>query len=136
MRMKPYLVADDARRLAAACREAASKQGFSVTIVIVDEAGHPLHLERLDARPLTVDVALRKARTAVMTHRPSGVWQERVQDAPHLMALDLLPLRGAVPLLYQGQCIGAIGVSGATAEEDEQVSQAGVDTIASLAIER
>ena len=135
MRMKARLVAADVRQLAAACRTEAERGGFVVTIVIVDDGAQLLHLERLDARPLTVDVALAKARTAVMTHRPSGAWQDRVKDAPNLMALDLLPLRGALPLMYQGDCVGAIGVSGATAEEDELVAQAGVAVLATFKID-
>ncbi|HPF28236.1 MAG TPA: heme-binding protein [Steroidobacteraceae bacterium] len=135
MRMKPRLTTADVRQIAAACRDAAQRHKFCVTIAIVDDAAQLLYLERLDARPLTVDVALGKARTAVMTHRPSGVWQARVQEAPNLMALDLLPLRGALPLLYQGECVGAIGVSGVTSEEDELVAQAGVDALAALSID-
>lgn len=135
MRMQPRLTTADVRQIAAACRDAAERRNFSVTIAIVDDAAQLLYLERLGARPLTVEVALGKARTAVMTHRPSGSWQERVQDAPNLMALDLLPLRGALPLLYQGECVGAIGVSGVTSEEDELVAQAGVEALAALSIE-
>jgi glc operon protein GlcG len=123
---KHTLTASDARRMVAACRAEAERNGWAVTIAVLDDAAQLLHLERLGARALTVEVALAKAKTAVLTQAPSATWEQRVKDTPNLAALQLMPLRGALPLMYEGQCVGAIGVSGVKAEEDEQVAQAGV----------
>jgi uncharacterized protein GlcG (DUF336 family) len=135
MRNKPALTIADARLIAAACRAEAERNRWAVTIAILDEAAQLLYLERMDARPLTVDVAINKARTSVSIQGPSGTWQERVAASPNMMALtSLLPLQGALPLMYQGQCVGAVGVSGVKADEDEQVARAGAAVVERLAI--
>jgi glc operon protein GlcG len=137
VRTKIALTIADARVIADACRAEAVRNQWSVTIAILDEAAQLLYLERLDARPLTVDIAIDKARTAIAIRAPSAHWQERVAASPNMMALtSLLPLQGAVPLMYQGSCIGAVGVSGVKAEEDEQVARAGAACVEQLALER
>ncbi len=135
MRNKHALTIADARLIAAACRAEAERHQWAVTVAILDEAAQLLYLERMDARPLTVDVAINKARTSVAIQAPSGNWQERVAASPNMMALtSLLPLQGAVPLMYKGQCVGAVGVSGVKADEDEQVARAGAAVVERLAI--
>jgi glc operon protein GlcG len=129
MRKKNCLELADVQRIAAACRAEAERNRWDVTIVIVDDAGQLLHLERLNARPLTIDVALGKARTAVAIRQPSAVWEQRVQDNPRLMSLGLTPLRGGLPLIVADDLVGAVAVSGVKGEEDEQIAAAGVATI-------
>jgi glc operon protein GlcG len=133
MRQKPCLNAEDVRAIVGAAREEAQRNGWAVTIAVVDDGGHPLHLERLDgARLGTIAVALGKARTAAFIHGPSGGLQARIKDNPAMLALDYMPLPGGLPLLCGGHCVGGIGVSGVAAEQDEQVGGAGLAVLARL----
>jgi glc operon protein GlcG len=128
MRAKPALTADDAARMLAACRADAQKNNWKVSIAIVDDAGYLWALERLEgAGRVTSTVALGKARTAAMMGRPSKMIEDRVKERPGFLNFpDILPIQGGVPILAQGECIGAIGVSGVQSHEDEQVANAGV----------
>jgi glc operon protein GlcG len=79
----------------------------------------------------TAEVAFGKAKTSAMTKRPSKFMEDRLKDRPAFLNFPAgLPIQGAVPLLYQGECVGAIGVSGVQSHEDEQIASAGAATIA------
>lgn len=125
MRTKTCITVADARLIAAACRAEAERQGWAVTIAVVDDGGHLLYLERLDAKVTSIVVAQGKARTAALTRMPSAAMCDRVRDNPAFLALDSMPLPGGLPLLHDGECVGGVGVSGVTAEQDEQVARAG-----------
>lgn len=101
-----------------------------MTIAIVDEGGYPLCLQRMDGAGLmTPKVALEKARTAALMRAPSRRLAERVAGEPALLRLtDYLPMAGGLPLTIDGTCVGAIGVSGGTAEQDEAIGDAGIAT--------
>lgn len=131
MRSKPCLTAEDAQKAMAACKAEAAKNKWNVTIAIVDDAGFLLHLERLDgAGPMTAEVAVAKARTAAVTRRPTKFWEDRVKERPAFVKFpDNLPIQGGVPILHQGDCAGAIGVSGVQSYEDEQIANAGLSAI-------
>ena len=131
MRSKPCLMLEDVRKLAAACEAEAAHHTWIVTIAIVDDAGYLLHLQRMDgAGPMTVEAATQKARTAALSRRPSRFWEERVKERPVFLKFpDNLPIIGGVPLMYQGECVGAIGVSGVQSHEDEQLAQAGAGAL-------
>ena len=128
MKTRPVLTAVDVHKMAAACRGEADKNKWGVSIAIVDDAGSLLYFERLDgAGPMTSEVAPAKARTAALTRRPTKFWEDRVKERPSMMKFpDNLPIQGGVPIMYQGECVGAIGVSGVQSHEDEQVANAGV----------
>jgi glc operon protein GlcG len=128
MRNKPALTAADVHKMMAACRDEAAKNKWNVTIAVVDDAGYLLHLERLDgAGPMTAEVAAAKARTAAVTRRPTKVWEDLVKDRPVFLKFpENLPIQGGVPLMHQGDCVGAIGVSGVQSHQDEQIANAGV----------
>ncbi len=132
MRRKLALTAADVQVIAGACRAEAEKNGWAVTIAIVDDGGHLMHLERLDARVTTVDVAIRKARTAALSRQPSLALEQRARANPVLMALDALPLQGGLPLEHSGDFLGGVGVSGVLAPQDELVAGAGVAALAAL----
>lgn len=102
-----------------------------VSIAISDVGGHLLHFHRLDdARAFTVDIALDKARTAATSGRPTKVFQDLVQQNPAMMTIaDTAMVQGALPIVFEGMCIGAVGVSGATSEMDEQIAQAAIDVL-------
>ena len=128
MRNRPTLTAADVQKMVAACRGEAQKNKWSVTVAVVDDAGFLLYLERMDGvGPMTAQVAAGKARTAAITRRPTKFWQDRVNEAPAFAKFpDNLPIQGGVPIMYQGDCVGAIGVSGVQSHEDEQIATAGV----------
>ena len=128
MRTKPALTASDVHQMAAACRAEAETNKWNVTVAIVDDAGFLLYLERLDgAGPMTAEVAAAKARTAAITRRPTKIWEDLIKDRPAMMKFpDNLPIQGGVPIMAQGECVGAIGVSGVQSQQDEQVASAGI----------
>jgi len=125
MKAKKVLESIDARAVARACCEEAERRQIAITIAIVDDGGHLLFLERLDARPSTIDVAIRKARTAALMRAPTSRLAAKVSTNPALLALDAMPMVGGIPLMFDGQCVGAIGISGGTAEDDEAICHAG-----------
>ncbi|HXQ11548.1 MAG TPA: heme-binding protein [Caulobacteraceae bacterium] len=126
MRMEPSLEFADAEAIAVACRAAAEHAGASVAIAVVDDAGGLLHLQRLDgAKAHAADLAHRKARTAAALGLSTAIL-EQMARAGRLPPTDLLALGGGLPVLKDGQCAGAVGVSGATSDIDEQVAAAGV----------
>ena len=128
MRNRPALTGSDVQKLAAACKAEAAKNKWNVSIAIVDDGGFPLYLERLDgAGPMTAEVAIGKASTAAITRRPTKFWEDRVKERPVFLKFpDNLPIQGGVPIMYQNECVGAIGVSGVQSHEDEQIANAGV----------
>lgn len=132
MRTKPCLTSADVQKIVAACKADANKNKWKVSIAVVDEAGNLLHFERPDdVRAMTVDIAIGKARTSAITTRPSRELQERIKDRPGMVKIpNTLPMQGGIPILYQGACVGAIGVSGVQSHEDEQVANAGAAAIA------
>jgi glc operon protein GlcG len=132
MRTKPCLTSSDVLKMAAACKAEAEKQKWNVTIAIVDDAGVPLYLERMDgATATTAEVAIGKARTSAITRRPSKFWEERVKERPGFLNFPgVLQVQGGLPIMYRGECVGAIGVSGVQSHEDEQIAQAGLNALA------
>ena len=132
MRFKPCLSVDDVGEIAAACRAAAATMGLAVTIVISDDGGHVLRLDRLEARVSTLEAALGKARTAAITRTPTSSLAERVQTMPGLLTMSLTPIGGGVPLMIGGDCVGAIGVSGGTPQQDEEIASAGARLLSTL----
>lgn len=90
--------------------------------------GHLVARHRMDrTRPGNPDIAIRKARTAATTLRPSNVWEKRVlQGRVSMLSMPLLTVQGGLPIFSDGDCIGAIGVSGVQSHEDEQVALAAI----------
>ena len=132
MRSRQSLTAADAGRMMVAAKAEAAKQNWAVSIAIVDEGGYLLALERLDgAGLLTPDVATRKARTAALARVPTKVLEERLVDRPAFMRIaEYLPLQGGLPIKVDGECVGAIGVSGVQSFEDEVIANAGIAALA------
>lgn len=134
---KKVLTLDVARKIAATAEADAKRRGATVVIVVVDDGGYPLLLHRLDdTQVASVDVGIGKARTAAIFRRPSKVFEDQIRNG-RVAALALAgatPLQGGLPIVYQGKVIGAIGVSGNTPQEDEDIARAGADS-AQLAID-
>jgi glc operon protein GlcG len=128
MRTKPCLTSADVKKMMAACLAEAEKNRWQVSIAIVDDGGFMLCLDRMDgAAVTTAEVAVGKARTAALTKRPSKFFEDRVKERPAFIAFPAgLFIQGALPILHQDECVGAIGVSGVQSSEDEQIARAGI----------
>jgi outer membrane protein TolC len=130
LKSKPMLDLDAVKRIAGAAEAEARQQGFAVSIAIVDDGGHLLWLERLDgAAPISAHIAPAKARTAALGRRESRLYEEMINQGrvSFLSAPDLHGmLEGGVPIVVDGQCVGAVGVSGVKSSEDAQVARAGI----------
>lgn len=130
MKTKASLELADLKAIAAAAEAEALANKWAVAIAIVDDGGHLLWLQRLDgAAPISSQIAPAKAQTAALGRRESRIYEEMINggrvsflSAPGLQGL----LEGGVPILKDGQCIGAVGVSGVKSTEDAQIARAGI----------
>jgi uncharacterized protein GlcG (DUF336 family) len=126
--VKPVLTLNVAKKIAAAAEAEALKRGSTVVIAVVDDGGHLLVLERLDdTQVASVEVGIGKARTAAIFRRPSKEFEDQVKNG-RIAALALpgaTPLQGGIPISFQGKVIGAVGVSGNTPQEDEDIAKVG-----------
>ncbi|MDI3271608.1 heme-binding protein [Pseudomonas sp. MDT1-16] len=132
MKSKAVLSQTEVSQILAAARTEAQNNQWAVTIVIVDDGGHPLALERLDGcAPIGAYIATEKARTSALGRRESKGYEEMVNGGRHafLSAPLLTSLEGGVPIMVDGQVIGAVGVSGVKAEQDAQVAKAGAQCL-------
>jgi glc operon protein GlcG len=132
MKQKSVLTRDDVARVLDHARAEAQANHWAVTIAIVDDGGHPLALERLDgASPLSAYIATEKARTSAMGRRPSGDYEEMIKAGRHafLSAPLTAMLEGGLPIVVDGQVIGAVGVSGVKSNQDAQVAGAGIASL-------
>ena len=130
MKTKPVLTLDDARKMACAAEKEAVKNGWIVSIAVVDDGGHPLYFQRMDnAAPLSAHICAAKAKTAAMGGRESKVFEDMINGGRtaflSVPAIDGM-LEGGIPVMVDGICIGAVGVSGVKAAEDAQIAKAGV----------
>ena len=127
---KHVLTLDAAKRIAAASEAEARKRGATVVIAVVDDGGYLLVLERLDdTQVASVDVGIAKARTAAIFRRPSKVFEDQVKNG-RVSALALpnaVALQGGVPIVIDGKVVGAVGVSGNSPQEDEDIAKVGAD---------
>ena len=132
MKSKAVLSQTEVSRILNAARNEAQNNQWAVTIVIVDDGGHPLALERLDGcAPIGAYIATEKARTSALGRRESKGYEEMVNGGRYafLSAPLLTSLEGGVPIIVDGQVIGAVGVSGVKAEQDAQVAKAGAQSM-------
>jgi len=125
---KKVLTLGLAKKLVAAAEAEAKKRGATVVIAVVDDGGQLILLERLDdTQVASVEVAIGKARTAAIFRRPSKVFEDQVKNG-RVAALALpgaTPLQGGIPITVEGKVIGAIGASGNSPQEDEEIALAG-----------
>jgi uncharacterized protein GlcG (DUF336 family) len=129
MFQQPALSLDDAKRVAAAARVEAEKNGWAVVIAVADDGGHLMYLERMDGcQKASSRIAEKKARTAILFKRPTKAIEDVVLEGrPVMMGLPAaVPLEGGVPLIKDGHFLGAIGVSGVQSYQDGVIARAGV----------
>jgi glc operon protein GlcG len=133
MKQKFTLELADIKSIAAAAEAEALNNNWAVTIAIVDDGGHLVWLQRLDgAAAISAHIAPAKAHTAALGRRESKVYEDVINGGrtSFLSAPDLKGmLEGGVPIMKDGQCLGAVGVSGVKSTEDAQVAKAGIAAI-------
>lgn len=130
MKSKSVLEFSDVRAMAAAAEAEALKNNWAVSIAIVDDGGHLLWFQRLDgAAPISSHIAPSKARTSALGRRETKIYEDMINggrasflSAPTLEGM----LEGGVPIVKDGLCLGAIGVSGVKSSEDAQIAKAGI----------
>ena len=132
MKTRSMLTLEDCKKISAAAEAEAKKNNWNVCIAILDDGGHVLHLIRMDgATPANARIATEKARTAAETRRSTAMWEERIKRGRTSMLgmPGITPVQGGLPIVIDGVCIGAVGVSGVQSHEDEQIAKAGIDTL-------
>jgi glc operon protein GlcG len=132
---KPVLTLEVAKGVAVAAETEAARRGATVVIAVVDDGGHVVYLSRLnDTQVASVEVGIGKARTAAIFRRPSKVFEDQIRDGrvASLVLPGATPLQGGIPLVLDGAVIGAIGVSGNTPQEDEDIATAGAAALDAL----
>jgi uncharacterized protein GlcG (DUF336 family) len=130
MRNKKCLMLADVKIIAAGCEAEALRQNWAVTIAIADDGGHLMWLHRLDGAPLTsMSIASGKAYTSAVGRRTTKVYEEVVgggRNAFLSVPGGLTLIEGGEHIMVDGECVGAVGVSGVKSPEDAQVARAGI----------
>ncbi len=129
---RKVLTLDAAKEIMAAAEAEARQNNWNVSIAILDEGGRLLMLQKMDgAPPASVDVCQAKGRSAAIFKRPTKAFSDIVGGGRVvMMALPgAVPVEGGVPILAGGECVGAVGVSGVTSEQDGQIAAAGVAVV-------
>jgi len=128
---KKALTLPIAKQVAGAAEQAATANHNHMFVLIVDDGGNLMYMERMDDAQLgSFNVALAKARSAVFFKRPTKMFEDAVIKngyTPILKLPEAMPIEGGIPLLVDGHILGAIGVSGGTPQEDGKAAQAGAD---------
>jgi len=129
MKTRSMLTLEDCKKISAAAEAEAKQNSWNVCISIHDDGGHLLHLVRMDgATPANSRIAIEKGRTAAETRRSTTMWEDRVKGGRMAMLKmpGVTPVQGGLPIVIDGECIGAVGVSGVQSHEDEQIAKAGI----------
>lgn len=131
MRSKVCISVEDANKIVSAAKAEARKNNWNVTIAVVDDGGFLVHLERLDGAPAqSATIATAKAWTAAATRTPTKTLEDMVKERPATVVFPgRLAVQGGVPIMHQGECVGAVGVSGVKSHEDEQIAKAGLQAL-------
>lgn len=130
MQSKQVLTLDEVKKIAAASEAEALKNNWLVSISVVDDGGNLLWLQRLDgAAPISASISPAKAKTAALGRRETKIYEDIINNgrfafitAPVLEGM----LEGGVPIMVNGQCVGAVGVSGVQSSQDVQIAKAGI----------
>ena len=128
MEQKYILDLASAKRIAAAAEQEATDNGWNVVIAIVDDGANLMYLQREKVQLGSIDVAIKKAEVALNFRRPTKYWEDMVTNGRqgYLAMPGMLPLEGGLPIIYNNEMIGAIGISGVKSDEDGIIARAGV----------
>lgn len=132
MQSKPVLTVVEATRILEAARAEAEKNQWAVTIAVVDDGGHLLALLRLDGcAPVGAYIATEKARTSALGRRESKQYEDMINGGrtAFLSAPLAGTLEGGVPVVVDGQVVGAVGVSGVKPDQDSQVARTAANSL-------
>ena len=127
-----YITLETAKKMAAAGEVEARKNNWNLAIAVVDAGANLIFFQKMDDTQLgSVDVAIGKARTAVNFKRPTKALEEMIAGGRtmFLAVKGVVPLQGGLPIVADGKLIGAVGVSGATSAQDEQVAQVAINAL-------
>lgn len=133
MQTKAVLAQADVNHVLDAAQKEAEREGWAITVAVADDGGHLLALRRLDgAAPFTADVATQKARSAAMGRKETQVFEEMINGGRTAFVSAPLQglLSGGVPIIVDGNVVGAVGISGVKPDQDVQVAKAAVSVIA------
>ena len=137
MKTKHYLTLEDAEFLLTRAHQYAIDQKFNVSIAVVDETGTLLAMKRMDgASPMTANLTIEKAKCSALSRKPTLLFEELIKDGQlGFLTVSSISgmLEGAEPILYQGQLVGALGVSGVKSHQDAQIAQHAIDVFLALA---
>lgn len=132
---KKVLTLAAAKKITMVAEADAKAKNARVVIAVVDDGGTLLLLQRLDdTQVASVEVAMGKARTAAIFRRPSREFEEQIKTG-RIAALALpgaTPLQGGIPILFENKVVGAIGVSGESPAQDEEIAIAGANAAKDL----
>jgi uncharacterized protein GlcG (DUF336 family) len=134
MKTRSMLTFDDVERMARAAQAEATRNGWAVTIAVVDDGGHLLLLHRLDgAAPVSSMIAPAKARAAALGKRETKLYEDMINQGRTAFLSAPLDgmLEGGIPVIVDGHVIGAVGVSGVKSSEDVLIARAGIAALAS-----
>jgi glc operon protein GlcG len=128
MEQKYILDLASAKRVAAAAEQEATDNGWNVVIAIVDDGGNLMYLQREKVQLGSIDVAINIAEVALNFRRPTKYWEDMVANGRqgYLAMPGMLPLEGGLPIIYKGEVIGGIGISGVKSDEDGIIARAGI----------
>ncbi len=130
MRTRYSLTLAEAENVVSAAHKHARIEGWAVTVAVVDDGGTPILVSRFDeATPGSVNTAIEKARSAGLTGLPTKLLEALVVERPALVTLGRVAVEGGLPILYRGQRVGGIGVSGVRSDQDAAVAEAGLSAL-------
>lgn len=136
MQTKPYLILSDAEFLLNTAHQYAIEHGFNVSIAVVDETGNLLAMKRMDgASPMTANLCLEKAKCSAISRRPSKLFEDIIKGGQMgFLTMETFSgmLEGGEPIMYEGQLVGAMGVSGVKSFEDAKIAQHAIEKFLAL----
>jgi glc operon protein GlcG len=121
-----------AKKIAGGGEAEAAKNNWKMVIAIVDDGGHLVYLQRGDDTQIgSIDIAIGKAHTALALRRSTKAVEDIIAGGrtAFLGVRGLTPIQGGLPIIVDGKVVGAVGASGGTSPQDEQVAKAGIDAM-------
>lgn len=130
MRTRYLLNLSEAQAIVGAAQAHAIRNGWAITIAVVDDGGTPIIVSRIDdAPPSSVNTAIEKARSAANTGLPTKALEAMIGERPGLVTLGRVAVEGGLPIRFKGQRVGGVGVSGVKSDQDAEVAQAGLQAL-------
>jgi uncharacterized protein GlcG (DUF336 family) len=135
IKQKYVLTSEIAREIVNKAEEKVKELGVRVCIAVVDDGGNLVEFRRMTSAPiLSIEISLNKAYTSVAFGVPTGEWYKMIKDEPALLhgivhTSRLVIFAGGLPIKFNGDIIGGIGVSGATSQQDEEIAKYAISII-------